>query len=84
MKTVWFKGSQTTRERDERRMQVLAGSKAFEILTGILADKIAEKESERNRPKNYELPSYACYQADISGYIRAIDEVRSIIDITKE
>ena len=81
MKTVWMRGLKTQQQKDERRTQVLTAAKAFEVLTGILQDKIGSKEGERNKEENYGLPGYPFYQADASGYIRALKEVLSIIEL---
>jgi len=81
VKTIWFKGARDEQSKKERTSQIVSAAKALEILTGILEEKIKEKESERNLPKCYELPSYAYFQADASGYIRALREVQSIIDL---
>ena len=81
MKTVWFQGARDGKEKEERRLQIISGSKAFEILTGILEEKIKECETGRNLPKCYELPSYPYFQADASGYIRALREVQSLITL---
>lgn len=82
MKTEWFKGVRDDPERkEERRLQLITAYNAFVILTGILEDKIRQKDSERNSDSRYELPSYPYYQADASGYIRALREVQSLINI---
>ena len=81
MKTIWFKGARDEKGKEERKAQIVSAAKALEILTGILEAKIKECESERNLPKCYELPSYPYFQADASGYIRALREVQSIIDL---
>ncbi len=81
MKTVWFKGARDDQAKSDRKSQIVSAAKALEVLTGILEEKIKEKESERNLPKCYELPSFGYFQADASGYIRALREVQSIIDL---
>ncbi len=81
MKTIWFKDARGEEQEIERRGQLLSATKAFSILTGILEDKIRIKEGERNAPKNYELAAYSEYQADASGYIRALREVQSLINL---
>lgn len=81
MKTTWFEGARNGEAYKERKLQLISAAKAFEILTGMLEAKIKEKEAERNRTKNYELPSYSEYQADTSGFIRAMREVQSLIDL---
>jgi hypothetical protein len=81
MKTIWLKDVKTEDQEKERRMWVVSAVNAFSILTGILEDKIRIKEGERNSPKNYELPAYSEYQADVSGYIRALREVQSLINL---
>lgn len=80
MKTVWFKGVKEE-NKEERRIQVLSAQKAFEILTKILEDKIRERDGQRNDPKCYDSPAYVALQGDASGYIRALRETISIIDI---
>lgn len=81
MRIDWFKGARKEEEREERRLQIITAAKAFEILTGILEDKIRQKDSERNSELVYELPAYPYFQADASGYIRALREVQSLINI---
>ena len=81
MKTVWFKGARDDQSKSDRKSQIVSAAKALEILTGILEEKIKEKESERNLPKCYELAGFAYFQADACGYIRALREVQSIIDL---
>ena len=83
MKTVWLKGVKPE-HKDERRTQVITAENAFKVLTGILEDKIREKETERNSTDCYGLPSYPYYQADASGYIRAMREIQSIIDLKEK
>jgi len=81
MKTVWLKDCKTEDALKDRRTAVITAAKAFETLTKILEDKISSKETERNQEGVYSLNSYPFYQADASGYIRALREVQSIIDI---
>lgn len=81
MKTVWLKGVPDGKEKDIRRAEVNTARFAFKVLTEILEDKIRTKEGERNAPDCYKLPAYSEYQADASGYIRALREVQSIIDL---
>jgi len=82
VKTDWFKGIRDDPQlKAERTTQIVTAAKALEILTGILEDKIRLKEAERNREKGYELPGYPYYQADISGYVRALREVQSLINL---
>ena len=81
MKLIWFKGARDGKEKEERRLQVISAESAFKVLTEILNDKIKEKDVERNLPKCYELPGYPYFQADASGYIRALEEVRSILNL---
>lgn len=80
MKTVWYKDC-TEEYKQERRAQVVSAANAFKVLTEILETKIRIKEGERNAPDRFELPAYPFYQADASGYIRALREVQSIIDL---
>lgn len=81
MKTVWLKDCKTEEKQRERKTQIVTAARAFEVLTKILEDKIASKETERNGEATYSLNSYPFYQADASGYIRALREVQSLIDI---
>lgn len=81
MKTIWFKGARDGKEKEERRLQVISAENAFKILTEILSDKIKEKDVERNLPKCYELPGYPYYQADASGYIRALEEIQNLLNL---
>lgn len=84
MKTDWFKGARDGKEKEERRLQVTTGAKALEILTGILEERIRLKETERNSERGYELPGYPYWQADASGYIRALREIQSLINLKEK
>lgn len=81
MKTTWFKDTSKKEDKEARRQVVLSAEQAFKVLTEILDDKIRIKEGERNAPDRFELPAYPFYQADASGYIRALKEVQSLIDL---
>ena len=81
MKTLWFKGARDGKEKEERRLQVVSAENAFKILTEILDNKIKERDVERNLLGCYELPGYPYYQADASGYIRALEEVKSLLNL---
>lgn len=81
MKTIWFKGARDGKEKEERRLQVVSAENAFKILTEILDNKIKERDVERNLLGCYELPGYPYYQADASGYIRALEEVKSLLNL---
>ena len=84
MRIDWFKGARKEEEREERRLQIITATKAFEILTGILEAKSKSKETERNQTNSYTLPAYSEMQADASGYIRALREVCSLVNIQEE
>jgi hypothetical protein len=84
MKTAWFKGARDEKAKEERKLVLISAENAFKILTGILEEKIKEKESERNLPKCYEQPAYPYFQADASGFIRALREVQSLIDLKEK
>jgi hypothetical protein len=81
VKTLWFKGARDGKEKEERRLQVVSAENAFKILTEILDNKIKERDVERNLLGCYELPGYPYYQADASGYIRALEEVKSLLNL---
>lgn len=81
MKTTWYKNAREGESKEEREIKIRTAAAAFEILTGILDDKIRVIESERNQSEKYNLPGYPYYQADASGYIRALQEVKSLLDI---
>ena len=84
MKSIWFKGAKDDQEQAERRLAIVSAARAFEILTGILEAKARVKDTERNSDKNYALPAYAAMQADASGYIRAMREVTSLLNLQEE
>ena len=82
LNTDWYRGVSVNSELTaECRAQIATASRAFEILTGILEDKIKSKDTERNSVESYERPSYPYYQADCSGYVRALREVQRLLDL---
>jgi hypothetical protein len=82
MRSTWFRGIRGNEELEkERRLQVVTAAKAFEVLSDILRDKVSSKEGDRNKEELYGLPGYPFFQADASGYIRALNEVLNLIDL---
>lgn len=82
MQSEWFKGVRDNAElKEERRIQLVTSTKAFEILTGILEERIKSKDTERNSVESYTSPSYPYLQADSAGYIRALKEVQRLINL---
>ncbi len=81
MKSALFADARDGEARRDREAQILSAAAGFKVLAGLLEKKIQGKQSLRDDPKNYELPSYSEMQADASGYIRALREVQSLIDL---
>ena len=80
MKSTWFEGARDGEAKQNRKAEIVAAQAAFEVLTGILEGRVKSKESERNQPEKLELPDYPTYQAYVSGYLKGIQEVLSLLD----
>ena len=79
MKTVLTKGLDKQAEEDFRGS--FASSKvARKRYVEILREKIKSRQAWAISPERYELPSWPMTQADTVGYIRAMEEVISLLD----
>lgn len=90
MKLLWYKDI-TEKDKQkkeqlekERLAALLSAQTAFKVLTGILESKIETINKKRNSAENYKLPAFAEMQADASGYLRALEEVKGLIDFQEE
>ena len=75
MKTIWTKGLD-----DEQKEKVEAEFKRAEPAMARLKDIIVEKEHKARRADDYVDSSWPYKAADRNGYIRALQEVKTLIE----
>lgn len=79
MKTAWTSGL-NKEKADEIRNDFQAAGVLRERLTTIVQKKIDSTNKDRVLKDSYETPSWPYLQADSNGYIRALEEIRSILE----
>lgn len=76
MKTSLLKGA----NKEELKSSFLAGGLFREKLKSVLQDKIRVADAGRVSEEGYASPNWAYKQADASGYVRAMQEVVSLLE----
>lgn len=77
MQAVWLKGS---KDKDRRKKEVLAYTKAFNDLKEILEQEFKKKPSVRD----YEVPNWELRQVAVNEYNQVIEDVLRLITLDKE
>lgn len=79
MKTVWTNGL-STQQKEEMRADFLSAGRLRERGIEIARKKIETARKSSILKDSYESPNWALLQADSCGYIRALEEIISILD----
>ena len=84
MRSSWYRGinRQSEEARAERNAVILAANNAFKILISILDDRLRAKEKERDSSEMLAKPDYGMVQAYISGYKKALEDVKDLVNLT--
>jgi len=72
----WLKGT-TGETKDKRKQEILSASPILILLGQILEDKYNAKE--RTKDIDYDCPSWSHKQADLNGYLRALEDVIKLL-----
>lgn len=78
MKTVWTSGLSEAKKTSIKEAYSRAGL-VRDRLSTILSDKMDAEVKGRISSKDYDAPNWAYRQADSAGYLRALQEVISLI-----
>ncbi len=78
MKTNWLRGL-TEQDKEELRTSILAARPAFDRLLELVQEKQSLTETKRRARSTYFMPSWKSYQADCNGYLRALEELKQLI-----
>ena len=78
MHLLWGAHIKDEEERADFQKYVENSTSLLDRLADIITKKIEAADHERMSKKQFDLPSWAFYQADTNGYIRALREIRAI------
>jgi len=54
------------------------------MLDNLLVQKLEANSRDRRSKKNYDKPAFSEFQADCNAYERGLEEIRTLINFTKE
>lgn len=80
MKTSWLSGVKDASVKKELRANFLASKMTRERLVEMLDAKITSSVRASRSAESYDSPNWALKQADATGYQRALEEVKSLLD----
>lgn len=81
MKNSKWQAGLTDQEKQDLKASMLAATPAFKRLTKLLDKKLEENESRREARDTYDKAAWPYFQADCSGYNRAIKEIIKLIEV---
>lgn len=82
MKTKWFQHLHTPEDRKKFRDAVENSKYVLDRLQEICYNSI--QEAEKSSPNDYTKTSWPFYQADKVGYVRALKEIVSLLQLDPE
>jgi|TARA_R110000744_G_scaffold160193_1_gene276491 hypothetical protein len=80
MKTAWFKGCKTKKDKESVTQVLQSNRESLDRLKEILEPLLKDS----NPASDYDSPSWAYKQADRNGFNRAVTTVLDLINLDKE
>lgn len=80
MKTSWLSGVKDASVKKELRANFLASKMVRQRLVEMLDTKLSSSVRASRSSESYDSPNWALKQADATGYQRALEEVKSLLD----
>lgn len=80
MKTSWLGGVKDASVKKELRVNFLASKMVRQRLVEMLDAKLSSSVRSSRSSESYDSPNWALKQADATGYQRALEEVKSLLD----
>lgn len=84
MKTSWLSGVKDASVKKELRANYIASKMVRERLTEMLDAKLSSSVRSSRSSESYDSPNWALKQADSTGYQRALEEVKSLLEDAKK
>lgn len=84
MKTSWLSGVKDAGVKKELRANYIASKMVRERLTEMLDTKLSSSVRASRSSESYDSPNWALKQADATGYQRALEEVKSLLEDAKK
>lgn len=75
-----MRGCQTEAEKLERKEMVKSARPTLKVLRNVLEKRMQDLEANAQKSEHYEKASWAYYQADHLGAMRAYNYVLSLLD----
>lgn len=79
MKSIWTRHIPQREDKDALELAIRNSGRALEALMYVLDSKI-----KKPKQADYESPSWAYFRADLDGYNRALEEIKSIITLDRK
>ena len=80
MKTSWLSGIKDASVKKELRANFLASKMVRQRLVEMLDAKLSSSVRASRSSESYDSPNWALKQADATGYQRALEEVKSLLE----
>ena len=80
MKTSWLGGVKDASVKKELRANFLASNMIRRRLVEMLVAKLSSSVRASRSSESYDTPNWALKQADATGYQRALEEVKSLLE----
>lgn len=84
MKTSWLSGVKDASVKKELRANYMTSKMVRERLTEMLDTKLSSSIRASRSSESYDSPNWALKQADATGYQRALEEVKSLLEDAKK
>lgn len=81
LKNAWLSDFKDEQVRTLMRQQIAASSPVLERLMAIIDGMAASAEAAHLSKGGYDSPNWAYMQADHIGYMRALKEIKELLDI---
>jgi len=78
MHIMWTSHIKNEEERKEFKAYIANSSALLDRLTDIINQKISAAEKTRLSEKDYALTTWPFKQADLNGYLRAFNEIKTL------
>ena len=79
LKTNWLKGL-SAQDQEDLRASILVAYPAFERLIKLIEERQSTTDLKRRARSTYFMPAWKSYQADCNGYLRALEEIKQLIN----
>lgn len=84
MISAWTKHLKDQDEQARFKNNILSSRDVFERMGELLEEMKEDAQSPKRAYVDYDKPNWAYKQADINGYLRCIDQIKTLIDLNND